>query len=230
MKYYRIIFVVILLLSNNVSGQDRPADNIEKFMEEKILQLKDGALIVRLKTKENSIVALRKAGNHELADKVELKQKTYNKELIRAFRSDFKFCPVYFLPSNYSENIIAGKIADVVFVNDSLDPDTSITMTQLNFLTAETGPLDPDTASYFESQHYDYSGKNLEKKETQYIGQNAGFEVIKMMNKEFIQLTQPFPYYVRIYDSLPMERSLPKAVARLNEKLQNYYNAVVIKR
>ena len=47
-----------------------------------INQLKDGILLVRLKTKRNTITALGKIGKEKLADKIERQQKKYNQKII----------------------------------------------------------------------------------------------------------------------------------------------------
>lgn len=219
--------LIVLLLSpvfliaqdQNLSGNM----TLEQLMEEKIRELKNGALLVRLQTKENSISALRRAGNEEQANQVEAKQAAYNKEIIAAFKSDFNFCPVYFFQSHYTEYILAGNLDEVVFVNDSLVPDPDIRCTQTVYLTAEFGPLDPDTAAYYEGRYYDYSKEGLSKQTSYYGGADMGFDALKIMNNQFLQLKKPFPYYVRTFDSLPVERKLSKAVAKMNKQLTDYY-------
>ena len=136
------MFMLLLLVPVSLSAQDSSLTKhmtLEQLMEEKIRELKNGALLVRLQTKETSISALRKAGNDEQANQVEAKQTTYNKEIIAAFKSDFNFCPVYFFQSHYTENLKAGNFEEVVFVNDSLVPDPDIRCTQTVYLTAEFG-------------------------------------------------------------------------------------------
>ncbi|HMT29362.1 MAG TPA: hypothetical protein PKD91_08800 [Bacteroidia bacterium] len=226
MKKLIIILMVFMQHISVVLAQDPQvagSKKIDQLMKEKIMILKNGALLVRLQTKENSINALREGGNAEQANQVEARQQAFNKEVVAAFKSEFTFCPVYFFPSKYSENILSGDVNAVVFVNDSLQPDASIKFSQKDFLTAEFGPIEPDTASYYEDTHYDRSGSNLEKDKGYYGGANMGFEALKIMNKNFIQLKKPFPYYVRTYDSLPVERKLSKAVKKMNSELNDFY-------
>ncbi len=204
--------------------QPKERKQIEQLMQEKIRVLKNGALLVRLHTRENSIEALKNAGNPEQAQKVAEKQMAENKEIIQAFRSEFKFCPVYFFPSKYSENVASGKMDEVVFYNDNLAEDPGIKFVQSDFLTAEFGTLDPDTASYYDGEYYDRSGKSLEEKDAQYGGSNMGIEALKIMSRQFIQLRAPFPYYIRTYDSLPIERKFSKTVSKMNKELNEYYS------
>lgn len=121
----KLILIVLLatIISNQSQAQQQPQSehkSIDQLMREKIVLLKNGALLVRMQTKENSIKALRDGGNLEQANQVETKQQAFNKEVIAAFRSEFKFCPVYFFPSHYSENILGGNVSAVVFLNDSM--------------------------------------------------------------------------------------------------------------
>ncbi len=227
-----LIMMILLLAPVSLSAQDLSFTRnmtLEQLMEEKIRKLKNGALLVRLQTKEQSIDALRKAGNEEQARQVEAKQIAYNKEVIAAFRKEFTFCPVYFFPSQYSDTLRSGAVNSVVFVNDSLVPDPSIRVLQTDFLTAEFGTLDPDTVAYYEGKYYDYSGDGLDKQKSYYGGADMGFAALRIMNSYFVQLKKPFPYYVKTYESLPVERKMAKAVAKMNKQLEEYYKLNKIK-
>jgi hypothetical protein len=226
MKKITLLVSIIIVSATLVFAQEKQPTGrkqIQQLMQEKISVLKNGALLVRIHTKENSIEALKSSGQVDVAKQVEEKQIAYNNEVITAFRSEYKFCPVYFFSSKYSENVASGKMDEVVFYNDKLMEDSTIKFVQGDFLTAEFGPLDPDTATYYEGDYYDRSGKGLEEKDAQYGASNLGIEALKIMNKQFIQLRDPFPYYVRTYDSLPVERKLSKAVAKMNKQLNDYY-------
>jgi hypothetical protein len=226
MKYISITFLFLLLVPEFVLAQNQQSDkkmSIDELMQEKIRLLKDGALLVRLQTKTNSINALKQAGNIEKANQVEVQQKTFNKTVIAAFRSQFNFCPVYFFESQYSEKLLEGKMEEVIFLNDNLQPDQSIHIAQKEFLTAEIGPIESDTAAYFDDKHYDYSGKGLEKEKGYYSGADMGFDALKIMNSRFVQLKKPFPYYVRTYDPYPSEKKLKKVVTKMNTQLTDYY-------
>src|SRR5688572_7116427 len=222
MKLYLIVpFIIFINSAGNSQNNSGTAQSptIEQLMQEKIRLLKNGALLVRLQTKENSIMALRDAGNQDLADQVELKQTTLNKELIKAFRENYNFSEVYFFQSQYSEPLLKDRIEEVVFVNDDLNPDPAIKCTKKDYLTAEINVLDPDTAAYFESYYFGYGGV----KKSYSGGPDMGFEALKIMNKHFVQLKDPFPYYVRTYDAELNTGKLDKIVAKMNKKLVEFY-------
>ncbi len=192
-------------------------------MKEEIKILKEGVLLVRLRTKENSILALKRIGRDKLANKIEEKQINYNKKIVSAFRTNFTFCPTYFFYSNYSDSIISKQIKGVIFLNDSLQADSTIKLTTTNFLTAEFGIIEQDTAKYLDS-YYSYSGDSgLERRSSYYGEPDMGFGVLKIMSDQFVQLKNPFPYYVRTFDSLPIKRKFSKTVLKMNKLLFNYY-------
>ena len=197
---------------------------IKTLMKEQIKQLKDGVLLVRLQTKENSITALIKINQDELAAKIRVKQLNKNKKIVSAFRDNFTFCPAYFFFSNYSDNILSKQINEIIFLNDSLQPDSSIKLTSRKFLTAEFGLIKQDTAKYF-SNYYYYSGDiGIERRSAYYGEPDMRFEVLKIMSDQLVQLIRPFPYYVRTFSALPIiKRKLSKVVMRMNKKLFRYY-------
>ena len=108
-------------------------------------------------------------------------------------------------------------------MNDSMQPDPSIKVSQSNFLTAEFGSLDPDTSSYYEGRYYEYGDSGMQNKNAYYSGADMGFDVFKIMNTNFIQLKKPFPYYVRTYDSMPVKKKISKAVEKMDKELALYY-------
>lgn len=193
--------------------------------KEQIIQLKEGALLVRLQTKKNSINALRKIGKGELADEIEAQQRNYNLKIISAFKNNFDFCPTYFFFSDYSQNILERQFDKVMFLSDSLHTDTTIKFNKGHFLTAEFGTIEQDTAKYF--SHYSYeSDQNGSSKPVSnyYGGSNIGFGALIIKSDQLIQLRRPFPYYVRTFDSLPIKRRLDKTVGKMNKKLHQFYD------
>src|SRR5205085_11075623 len=78
----------VLSDSSNVRHRNR-----EEIMKEQIIKLKNGVLLVRLNSKKNSIDALIKNGQTEKAEQIRTNQAKYNKQVIKAFRINFTFCP-----------------------------------------------------------------------------------------------------------------------------------------
>lgn len=228
---------LVFSVMTSAQASNDPADTIQKPVTKKresslrkqlnaltkrqINQLKDGALLVRLQTRKNSITALRKTGKDKLADEMERTQRNYNVKVVSAFRKNFNFCPTYFFFSDYSQNIREGKFDKVVFLSDSLLADTTIKFNASNFLTAEFGTIEQDTAKYFSHTSYEPDQNWSLKSNANYCaGPDMGFEALIVKSDQLVQLRRPFPYYVRTYGS----RSLNKTIKKLNIKLHRFYN------
>lgn len=240
-----VIFTLVLFISTMTSGQvsSSSQDTAQKtttkgknigFRKQKrilakkqINQLKDGSLLVRLQTKENSIAALRKIGKDKLAVKVETKQRNYNIGIISAFKTNFNFCPTYFFFSDYSQNIIERQVYKVAFLSDSLLADNTIKFNNQKFLTAEFGTIEQDTAEYFSHSSYESDGNGSLKRVENYHGRpHMDFAALTIKSDQLIQLRRPFKYYTRTFDKLPIKRSLNKTVKRMNKKLNKFYNKI----
>jgi hypothetical protein len=222
-----LLFVSATVLSQEAQPGKKKVSHrkqLRTLSNEQINQLKDGALLIRLITKSNSIVALRKLENNKLADRLEKKQAEYNLRIINVFKANFTFCPTYFFPSEYSSNVRERQFDKVLFLNENLLADTSIKFDNKNFLTAEFGAIEQDTAKHFSNYSYirDSTGR-LEKVSSYSGGPDMGFGALIIKSDKFIQLKRPFPYYVRTYDSLPINRSPNKVVRKMNKKLNKFY-------
>ncbi len=173
--------------------------------KEQINELKTGALLVRLQTRKLAINALKKSGLNKEADRIERKQKELNIKIVAAFKAEFTFCPTYIFYSDYSQNVMDRQFDKVSFLTDSLRVDSTIKFTKRNFLTAEFGIIEPDTAKHI-------SG-----------GEHMGFDALLIKSDQFIQLRRPFPYYVRTLDLLPTKRNPNQVVKKMNKKLEKFY-------
>ena len=193
--------------------------------EKQIKDLRNGALLVRLRTKEKSIKALREVGWYSMADKIEQKQADLNQEIVTAFTYFFDFCPTYFFYSHHSNNIKNKEFEKVEFLNEKMELDTSIHFNEKAFLTAEFGTLDLDTARHSGGL---YRGKTEEGYKTSkyYVRKsNLQFGALSIKSDEFVQLRDPFPFYVRTFpiNDYKLLRSPEFVVEKMNEKLYFYY-------
>ena len=224
----------LLLCALDVAAQEVLADlgSVSKKEERKtrrprylatrqIADLKNGALLVRLQTRKNSVEALRKAGQHDRADVVEAMQRAKNRRIVKAFQEEFSFCPSYFFFSDGSEKVKNGDLNEVEFLNADLEVDTSIVFDHATFLTAEFGHITQDTAQYFSNYRTKVNDDwSVQRVPAYYGGTNMGFGGLIIKSDQIIQLTKPFPYYVRTYNTL---RSIDRSVIRMNKKLIRYH-------
>jgi len=179
-----------------------------------ILTLKEGALFVRLSSSGNKIKYYTKVGNLEEAQHIKNQQDSINKLIIRAFRNNFKFCPVYFFIAENSDLIRSRKF-DGVFINDSLKQDSSFKPQVEKFYTAEFGTLES-------GERVVEDGSDSLPISYRENGSNLGVYALRIMDSNFIQLEDPFPYYVKVYDFMA-RRSYNEIVFLMNKRLFSYY-------
>ncbi len=154
-----------------------------------IQALKNGALLVRLKTNSNTINRLKAAGNIDLATQVERETYLNNKAIVRAYIKEFNFCPVYFFNSEFSDSVKHKKLA-TIFVDSNLVINTSIVCNAAFYLVAEQGSIyNSSLGLVTEAQAPRAVERGTPSKEV--------FMVVK--NRYFIQLHKPFPYYEQGY-------------------------------
>lgn len=170
---------------------------------------KEGALLVRLKTNVNTINRLKTVGNIDLATQVERETQLNNKAIIRAYNKEFKFCPVYFFYSDYSDSV-KHKRLDNIFVDSTLSINSSIVCSATFYLIAEQGSVyDSSLGIVSESQ----APKAVEK------GTSSKEVAIIVKNRYFIQLHKPFPFYQQGYSI----KKYGEFVKKFNKELQDFY-------
>lgn len=103
-----------LLAWGKLDAQDgSPSDNA--IARKHIKGLREGALLVRLQTRSQSIAMLKERGLGDKAVQLERRQRKENREYVEAFVSEFDFAPVYFFRSEDSGLIKEGRLDEIVF-------------------------------------------------------------------------------------------------------------------
>jgi hypothetical protein len=150
-----------------------------------IHQLKEGALVVKLKTNIALINELKKAGQNELAESKRLEAFFINQNIREAFQDNFTFCKLYFIYSSASDSLLNG-YRKGIFLGPDMAVDSTLEMKEQFYLIAEKdfvynssiGFVDEDTARYVRERG------------------NASGEMAEavLKNKYGHQLKKPFPY------------------------------------
>ena len=209
----RDLFFIILFLVTyhcHASGDTtyiRPTSNRYRAADA-IKQLKKGALVVRLKTNDKSIEAYRRAGKNELADKIVADRVALNQKIEDAFKYYLTFCKVYFIYAKNTDALL--KHTTGIFLNEKLQPDTSIKISEDYFLIAEYG-------SYTSNERvddYHYSGVY----NTEPSASTASSSSLVIMDTTLTQLQEPFPFAVPVYLG-----GFIKAVVQLDRLLDKFY-------
>jgi hypothetical protein len=163
--------------------------------------LKNGALLVRLKTNEKRIEALRKANKKEEAEHLHSTTQSANREIIASFKKNFNFCAVYFFMSYDSENVTNKNWEAVSFVDENLSPLANQPQLPPVFFIAEFGTTDTESGT--------------------------GMTGLIVKTPDFKQLNKPFPYFSTTTDPLQKRINTTPSVRKLNARLSKYHGKVL---
>ncbi len=195
---------------NNDSTFKHFATYRDDVAKAQINALKTGALLVRLKTNSNTINKLKAAGNIDLATQIERETFLNNKAIVKGFTNQFKFCPVYFFYSNYSDSVKHKNTAGI-FLDTNLTINPAITCNAGFYLIAEQGTLYSSSIGLVTEQEAARAREN-----------GTGFKdfAIVLKNRYYIQLHEPFPYFQKGYKI----KLYSQYVKGFNDKLQAFYS------
>ncbi|MEA3504078.1 MAG: hypothetical protein U9R32_02630, partial [Bacteroidota bacterium] len=198
-SFENIRFTLNFLLNNREPKKVSYKQIKQIKSEEQIHELKNGTLLVRLKTSVNKINALKEMGHFEKADKVKEEQKIENKKIVAAFNKSFNFCDIVFFYSDKSKNVM-DRDFDNVFLNENLEIDKKIKIdTDKEFFIAEFSGIEQDTTKHFSHYSYKQDEKGEFRKIPNYYSPSTeiDFYALVIRDNNSIQLNKPFPYYVR---------------------------------
>lgn len=210
-KLNNILAAVFLFFAGCCVAQQDPTDRsaekdykdgeqFEKFYKRRrivgswqINELKNGALVVKLKTNSILINALKKKGDEKLAEQTRLEAAGINVNIIRAFRSYYTFSKVYFIYSNAGDSLLNG-VRENIFLDSNLLVDPKIKMEEKFYLIAQVDRVYNSSIGFVpedSARFYTESGTS-----------NNVDSYIVIKNKYGHQLKKPFPYANAIKMSL----------------------------
>ena len=219
-----VLMALSIVTTGHVDAQDNGKFSNSAIARAHIKALREGVLFVRLQTRTQSIKTLEERGLTDKAEALERRQEEENTEYVQAFVSEFDFVPVYFFRSKDSKLVKEGRISEVIFLNNDLIPDTTIKVKNQTIYTAEFGNVAPDDEKMHQDYRLEKDSTGVKRKSTYYGTADMGFEALVIMDDQFIQLRNPFPYYVRTYDKKGIiTRSPEKTVRKMNQKLHQFF-------
>lgn len=231
MKFTTTLLICIICSSSLYSQQTATFKNQAELKAEakdiakmQISELKNSVLLVRLKTGKNTIEAMLKAGQNQMAENRQQHIDSENSRIVKAFRTEFDFCPVYFFYSDDSKFIAEHKFDRVVFLNDSLQPDKNINITSKKFYTAEFGNVSSDTVGYYSHSTYEPNGNFSQGPVYVYYGggtTDAKGLIIK--DELFYQLRRPFPFFVKNPFFRKKQKTEIFVVRQMNNQLWEFH-------
>jgi hypothetical protein len=198
-KIWLLVFIFSVSFSFAQEDEERFGDKdykdqnqFEKFYRRRkiisawqINQLKEGALVVKLKANALVINALKKQGNLRLAERMQLEAAGINTNIMRAFKRNYTFSKIYFVYGSAVDSLLNGK-REGIFLDTNLNVDAKIAMNEKFYLIAEIDRL------------YNSSIGFVREDSARFVKENGSsnnaetFIVIK--NKFGHQLKKPFPY------------------------------------
>ncbi len=225
-KKWFLILSLILFFTPALEAQIIKGKKNRAKAEQAIMALKDGALVLRLKTKRNKIEKIQELltkpdlnGNERKKLEKELEttikeRDEYNTATVAAFNNHYTFSAIYFMPDTSSVTLKKGQKSGI-FYNDKLEIDPNVTITQDSFFIVYKGVLDTST--------------------------RTGMEALIIMDRRFDIVPSPFPYYVRVNNfwlvlgrifspKKAIKRDANAVVKQLDRKLQEYYKETLARR
>jgi len=191
------------------------------------MELREGILLVRLITMQNTIYALQQAGESEKARQVKATVDAENQRIIEAFDA-FQFTKVYFFYDMHTAKVMEGKL-DSVLMDKYLNPVPVPRYQGLHYI-AEFGQYESDRRSYQVRRDPQYLIENNIALDStaawiSYADKGLGIGGLVVMNSQFITLDAPFPTFTPITNKTLFkdEKKYEKAVIKLNEALTMLY-------
>lgn len=193
----------------------------QQNIHEIFTNLKQGAILVRLESKQKTITALEKK-NPSLAKRVSVKQANRNAEIINAFTNNLTYCPVFFF-YDYNSNKIKQKQFIEVLFDKNQQPISNLPDLSNNYLIAAFGETMGDSINLpAQYETYSESGKLLSQKDTIYqahIGYR--FDALILLGPNLKILEDPNPHFVR-QNVILRKRKPSEMVLRMEKKISFY--------
>ncbi|MCX7743898.1 MAG: hypothetical protein N2167_04955 [Flavobacteriales bacterium] len=166
--YLLITVLFIMLLASCYVASKAEINEAERCLN----TLKQGVLLVRLKTGSNQIKLLRQAGKNAEADEIAKFWETENKAIIKAFSKEYTFSPVLFFLNTSTDSLRSRKTKGI-FINDSLQRLPDDLLGNRPYLIAELDELEAPSS-------------------------NFGLPALVVRDSTFKQLRRPFPFFIRM--------------------------------
>jgi hypothetical protein len=224
-KKWFFFFFIIIIFPSSIEAQVIKGKQNRLRSEQAIVDLREGALVVRLKSKRNKIEKLEEAiANPELdekernrlkkeLDETTMEKEEYNAGLSDAFVNYYTFSAIYFMYDTSSVALKNG-VKSGFLLDKDLKVDPNITIGEDSIFVIYNGELDATNSS--------------------------GMEALIIMDGNFNILQSPFPYYIRSNNfwwtlgrffspKQAIKRDSKKIVTKLDYNLNEYYEKITSK-
>jgi hypothetical protein len=237
----RILLILILFLWNGVFAQDqRSSDkdyqNSEEFKKFRrrsikvsswqIQNLKFGAIVIRLQNDQRKVDGYLKIGDKKSAALVQAESQYRNRSIISAALSQLDFCKVYFMFSQNSDSLLAGK-RNNIFIDSTLKVQQNIIMNEKFYVILEEDFLYQTSIGFVKEDSAKYAVER---------GYTNGSKPFIFKNKYGHQLKNPFPFkcstnlfFIRkvvVRERVELEGEKPQSVKLRTVDAYKYYSSI----
>lgn len=187
--------------------------------------LKHGAILVRLESKQKTITALEKK-NPSLAKKISVKQANRNAEIIDAFANHFNYCPVFFF-YDYNSYKIKQKLFSEVLFDKNQKPITEFPDLSNNYLIAAFGETMGDSINLpAQLETYNKKGELISQKDTTHqTHEGIRFEALILLDSDLKILEDPNPHFVR-QNVIIRKRKPFEMVLKMEKKITSHIKKI----
>ena len=206
----------------DLRGRMGAAETAHYLADKQICHLKNGALLVRIHSRNKVAEAVMRNGDKLLGEELLRKQRERNRDIYEAFEKHWDFCPVYFFEAEASKAVKDIHRENIIFLGEELKRDPEIRFPQGNFLTAEFGTLPESRSDVFELRYMQENGEWMVELHNNPDKSAGNFSAFHIMSNHFSRLSSPFPYFVRTYDDLVFRRQPSAAIRKMNKRLHEF--------
>ncbi len=214
-----IILFLFLLSASGLAISQEAQDPAEAIRE-----LKEGVLVIRLRTQANKMAKLEEFIAKESPGSNMHKRLTYqleetrkdaayeNRLLVEAFRKNYRFSEVFFLPDSLAP-LLKDQKQEGIFLNDSLQLDPGINLGGRPYLVAGMGSTDP-SVSVLSSEALLMFDRSYNRMQPPFP-QSSGMSSVRLWYKSFLfDDPELQAYFIRTI------------VSRMDRKLAKFYEVV----
>lgn len=194
------IFTLLTLLGSSLVGRSQllqPKEDKE-LASNQIINLKDGALLIRLKKNSLKVQALRKYGREQEARDEERKMELENASTIRAIKTSYTFSSYYFFYSENSDLLLARKWDGIVLDSTLMPVNLPKNLFYLVGEFGETREMNIDAFVVLDSQYIQLEKPFpfMVKRINNLVANRKKEDIIRILNDKFIEFYEKAKEYL----------------------------------
>lgn len=209
MKNISLLYCIALLFVSGTNSLAQDSLQLALFPD-----IRKGAIVIILHDRQYQLSMLESRGYKEEAQERRESQRKENLNIRAGALKSFNFCKLYYIFQNDTGKFRSG-IRQGIFLNDSLEYDSSIVMTEKDYIFGEILAHAP-----FVSESPANNGSNEPLQTTVSDVEMLGF---RDKNMEFLK--GPFPWYIRTNRTFTLlKKPFSEVFGQAQMKLEEWYS------